>query len=204
MDPTPAETPKPPISLNLAFLIITLVSLLLSTFFIFQNWRLNQKLEAIVRVQPTPTTYAECLGAPGSALQESYPATCVTKNGKRFKQPLTDEEKKKLQPPDETIKGTLEATVMRSPTCAGPQRVGQVCEAPVASETLKIIRLSNNEIVQTVTTDKDGKFMVSLASGTYQLQSNTRGIGKNISNPDFTITTGKTITQRFDVDTGIR
>ena len=103
-----------------------------------------------------------------------------------------------------TTTGTLVATVMRSPTCAGPQRVGQVCEAPVASETLKIIRLSNNEVVQTVATDKDGKFIVLLASGTYQLQSLASGIGKNIGNPDFTITVGKTTTRQFDIDTGIR
>lgn len=45
---------KSPISLNLSFLIITLVSLLLSVFFIFQNWRLNQKLEALIKTQPTP------------------------------------------------------------------------------------------------------------------------------------------------------
>jgi len=54
MDPTPVA-PKPPISLNLAFLIITLVSLLLSTFFIYQNWRLNQKLNVLIKSQPTPT-----------------------------------------------------------------------------------------------------------------------------------------------------
>src|SRR3989344_8220642 len=58
MDPTPAETPKPPISLNLAFLIITLISLLLSTFFIYQNWRLNQRLEALIRSQFTTTPSA--------------------------------------------------------------------------------------------------------------------------------------------------
>ncbi|MBI2326205.1 hypothetical protein HYU91_02340 [Candidatus Collierbacteria bacterium] len=54
VSPTPIA-PKPPISLNLAFLIITLISLLLSTFFIYQNWRLNQRLEALIRSQPTPT-----------------------------------------------------------------------------------------------------------------------------------------------------
>ena len=54
-DPEYSRGAKPPISLNLAFLIITLVSLLLSVFFIYQNWRLNQKLDALIRSQPTPT-----------------------------------------------------------------------------------------------------------------------------------------------------
>ncbi len=55
MDPTIPIPPKPPISLNLVFLIITSISLLLSTFFIYQNWRLNQRLDALIRSQPTPT-----------------------------------------------------------------------------------------------------------------------------------------------------
>ena len=103
-----------------------------------------------------------------------------------------------------TPTGTLIATVMRSPTCPGAQELGEICIAPVTNETFKIIKPSGNEVVQTVTTDKDGKFMVSLASGTYQLQSNTRGIGKIIDNPNFTISSGQTTTQQFDIDTGIR
>ena len=105
---------------------------------------------------------------------------------------------------NKTEVGVLEASVIRSPTCAGPQRPGEICEAPVASETFNITKLSDNEIIQTVRTDKDGKFTISLAPGTYKLQSTTSGIGKNIRNPDFTIAAGKIVTQRFDVDTGIR
>lgn len=103
--------------------------------------------------------------------------------------------------------GTLIATVMRSPTCAGTQRVGQVYEAPVTNETFKIIGPigpTDDEVIQTVATDRDGKFTMSLTAGTYQLQSLTRGIGKNIGNPNFTIVAGKTTTQQFDIDTGIR
>jgi len=68
---------KPPISLNLAFLIITLISLLLSTFFIYQNWRLNQKLDALIRSQftttPSPTPQAEPdLAPPDTANWKTY------------------------------------------------------------------------------------------------------------------------------------
>lgn len=100
--------------------------------------------------------------------------------------------------------GTLQATVMRSPTCAGAQSPGEICEAPYANGTFKIIRLPGNEVVQTATTDKNGALTVSLASGTYTLQNIETGIGKRINNPNFTITAGKTTIQRFDVDTGIR
>ncbi len=105
---------------------------------------------------------------------------------------------------DNNNEGTLEATVIRSPTCAEPVTDQKSCEAPATNEAFKILRSPDNEVVQTVTTDQGGKLTVSLTAGAYQLQSTTSGIGKNIRNPDFTITGGKTTSQRFDVDTGIR
>lgn len=112
-----------------------------------------------------------------------------------------------------TNDGTLEAIVIRSPTCAGPITDPKSCEASVANETFNITGLSDNKNIQSVRTDKDGRFTVSLTSGSYKLQNATGrvdkfgrigGIGKNIGNPNFTIVGGKTTTQRFDVDTGIR
>jgi len=100
--PTPPVSPvipslPPKSSLFPIFFVVLILVLLAATgVFAYQNWQLRQQLNA-------PTTYAECIKTPGSILQESYPATCITKDGKRsFKQILTDEEKKKLQPPDET------------------------------------------------------------------------------------------------------
>ncbi|GEM_PF-2393866 len=94
--PAPIPFPSPKISTFPVFFTILVLTLLVVTgVFGYQNWQLRQQLNA-------PTTYEECIKAPGSVLQESYPATCVTRNGERFKQPLTDEEKKKLQPPDST------------------------------------------------------------------------------------------------------
>lgn len=37
----------------------------------------------------TPTSYEECLHTRGSRLQKSYPATCVTRSGLHFRQPMT-------------------------------------------------------------------------------------------------------------------
>ncbi len=45
-------------------------------------------LPIIVPPASTPTTYDECLQDPGSVVQESYPATCVTAAGVHFIQPI--------------------------------------------------------------------------------------------------------------------
>jgi len=50
---------------------------------------------------PTISNYEDCLAAKGSTVQLSYPATCITASGRRFIQPLTDEEKQSLIPPDQ-------------------------------------------------------------------------------------------------------
>lgn len=48
------------------------------------------------------SSYEECVEAKNSTVSLSYPATCVTRDGKRFIQPLTDEEKGGIQlPPDQ-------------------------------------------------------------------------------------------------------
>ncbi|MEK7533367.1 MAG: hypothetical protein AAB542_02940 [Patescibacteria group bacterium] len=38
------------------------------------------------------TTYDGCVEAAGSRIQESYPATCITRDGKRFTQPTMDDD----------------------------------------------------------------------------------------------------------------
>ncbi len=38
------------------------------------------------------TTYDECIKTAGSRVQESYPSTCITKDGKRFTQPTMDDD----------------------------------------------------------------------------------------------------------------
>jgi hypothetical protein len=43
-----------------------------------------------------PTSYEECTKAEGSVIQESYPATCVTKDGNRFVQPISEEDEKEM------------------------------------------------------------------------------------------------------------
>lgn len=100
--------------------------------------------------------------------------------------------------------GTLKATVIRSPTCPGPQKPDKTCEAPYANGTFRVISETKSVAVKTVTTDANGTFTASLPAGIYTIENAEIGIGKTIRNPAVTITAGQTTTQRFEVDTGIR
>lgn len=82
-------------------------------------------------------------------------------------------------------------------------RPGDNCEGPYSNHTLDLINIADKKTI-TVKTDKDGKFTVALNAGSYKLQNTTTGIGKDIKNPTFIITAGKTTNQRFDIDSGIR
>ena len=58
----------------------------------------------------TISSYDECVQAKDSVVTESYPATCITASGQRFIQPLTDEEKQTLLPPDQIGESAGSAT----------------------------------------------------------------------------------------------
>src|SRR3989338_7640514 len=51
---------------------------------------------------PKEISWEECIKLPGAKVQYSYPGQCVTSDGQKAIQPLSDEEKKKLEPPSET------------------------------------------------------------------------------------------------------
>jgi hypothetical protein len=57
---------------------------------------------AVVQKEHNISTYAECVAA-GNIVQTSYPSVCVTKNGKSFVEPISDEDQHKLVPPSATI-----------------------------------------------------------------------------------------------------
>ncbi|MEP7166809.1 MAG: hypothetical protein ABI758_02410 [Candidatus Woesebacteria bacterium] len=63
----------------------------------------------------TVTTYDSCVKAKGSTILESYPSVCVSVSGKRFIQPLTDEEQRKLVPPTEPTSSPEEKVVYSLP-----------------------------------------------------------------------------------------
>ncbi len=63
--------------------------IIFSLFFVFLL-----ALMLVFRSHPTTliNSYETCITAPGSKIQESYPAICVTSDGKRFIQPLSPNE----------------------------------------------------------------------------------------------------------------
>ncbi len=75
--------------------IFVTVSLLLFlfglSFFIAYNY--------IAKPKP-PENYSECVKSKGSIIRESYPAVCVSRDGKEFIQPLSPEEQKLLEVTD--------------------------------------------------------------------------------------------------------
>jgi hypothetical protein len=118
------QSPPPDISIRpkkrsqYGWIVLCTLFLGISGFLAYQNWQLRQQIH-------TPTNYQECVEAAGSMIQESYPATCVTKNGARFTQPLTDEENKKLIPPTQQA-CTMEAKICPDGSAVG--RTGPNCE----------------------------------------------------------------------------
>lgn len=56
----------------------------------------------IQKLFSTPASYEACVAAKDSRIQESYPATCVTAQGKSFTQPMTDEKNQNLSAPLDT------------------------------------------------------------------------------------------------------
>lgn len=85
----PAPQKKPILCMSLSFVLFC------TTVFFAYKYATVSKIANPSQVN----TYADCVQAAGSIVQESYPATCVTKDAKRFVQTLTDEEKKNTEPP---------------------------------------------------------------------------------------------------------
>jgi hypothetical protein len=93
--PPPVAPTKPKnVLVTVVMVLIALFSLCVAGYFAYQY--MQEKQQAAI------TTFEACSKAAGSAMQASYPAVCVTRDGKRFTQPLTPEEQQNLLPPDPT------------------------------------------------------------------------------------------------------
>lgn len=88
-----SDKPKKNNALRLIILSVLFIVLLAITgYYFFMRSRQTMLINS----------YETCTAAPGSKIQESYPATCVTEDGRSFTQPLTDEQKQNLEPPVDT------------------------------------------------------------------------------------------------------
>jgi hypothetical protein len=85
----PIDSVKPKSSSSFTVLNLILIILVGAIIFlIVQNRQLKQQTQV--------KSYEECVAAVGSLLQTSYPATCVTKSGQQFIQPINPEESQGL------------------------------------------------------------------------------------------------------------
>lgn len=78
---TPPQARPPSLSLRPMYTVLTLIVGVIcgvGGLFAYQEYTRA----------PLVTSYEECIQAKNSTIQESYPATCVTKDGKRFTQPI--------------------------------------------------------------------------------------------------------------------
>jgi hypothetical protein len=96
-EPSPAivvdEKENVHISISLKFIEIFAGAILIFALVGAFSYYFKQRLDGVAK------TYAECLKSPGSRLQESFPAICITTEGNYFVQELSDEDKKNLLPP---------------------------------------------------------------------------------------------------------
>lgn len=85
--PQTSASPSPKKLLQPTYFALTLIAGILmgvGGLFAYQEYSSQRAVSSV-------TTYDECVTAPGSRIQESYPATCITKNGNRFTQPTIDD-----------------------------------------------------------------------------------------------------------------
>lgn len=79
----------------------------------------------VLRAERQISTYAECVQSKSSKILESYPQICMSAGGKRFVQPLSDEELEKTLPPPSPIEQSEEfktaSTSARTYTSSGQE-----------------------------------------------------------------------------------
>ncbi len=91
---------------NVLFLLVgafAIVAIAIAGYFTWSRY--------ITPPNKAPLTWEECLKVPGATMLMTYPGQCVTPDGRKVVQPLSEEEKKKLQPPD-NINGSTESAGM--------------------------------------------------------------------------------------------
>ena len=106
--------------------------------------------------------------------------------------------------------GALAGEVVRGPTCPGPVRQGQVCEAP-AQATIDILT-QDGQLVAHFQSDPTGHFFVPLPPGTYTVQATKPDDGQpvgrfdvpSVSPREVTIASGVVEQLQVRFDTGIR
>jgi hypothetical protein len=108
--------------------------------------------------------------------------------------------------------GVVHGSVVTGPACPGPAQLGRKDCAPRPLQTTVRVFAStaqrggavDDKPVTTVATDRDGRFQLTLAPGTYQLMAVPPGGIATVKPQYIAVTAGSTITVELVVDTGMR
>ena len=102
--------------------------------------------------------------------------------------------------------GRLEGTARRAPTCAGPGRPGEVCEAPMQA-TINILDEGGSTVAH-FASDANGSFSILLPPGAYTIaperDTTVAGGAIRVTPPIVTIADGAVVQVAIEYDTGIR
>jgi hypothetical protein len=89
------------------------------------------------------------------------------------------------------------------PTCPGPERPGQVCEAPYEGE-FSITTATGTAAARVVSTDKDGQVTVDLPPGQYTITPKIEGRLPSGAPVDVTVLPGQIVEVNLELDSGMR
>ena len=89
------------------------------------------------------------------------------------------------------------------PSCPGPQRPGQNCEAPLAGATLQL-RTVAGKLVRHVTASEDGTFEIAAPPGRYVLRVMVDGLYPRCEPAPVRIVKGRRTQVKLECDSGMR
>lgn len=104
-----------------------------------------------------------------------------------------------------TTQGTVNGLVVASPSCP-VEREDQPCPPKPVPDRVVMIETTGGKVVTHVTTDQKGRFTVTLASGTYDLQvlPGSSQYPAQRQRQQVTVIAGKTVQVQVMLDSGIR
>jgi hypothetical protein len=101
--------------------------------------------------------------------------------------------------------GIVLGTVMKGPNCPGPELLDQPnCLPGPQQATVRVLQGEGDQPVTAITTDRSGRFRLTLPPGTYRFVPMIPG-AVSIGKPrEVRVTAGSTISIQLSVDTGMR
>ena len=96
----------------------------------------------------------------------------------------------------------IDGQVTLSPTCPGPQRVGQVCERPYQA-TISVLD-GQGRVVTQIQSGADGRFHLPLPPGSYTLHPESPSMLPRAADQVVTVSAGRFTQVTIQYDTGLR